>query len=230
MPMSRPLPALPAVVRAIMFDLDGTLIDTMGGFADVAAAVMAKRHGLELAQARRRYMETSGIPFRQQLEVIAPGHADNDGASDEFETRKRVVCDEARMTPETVAGLEQLRGAGIKLVVSSNGAQHFVDQFQAQETFRFELALGFDASAWLAKGEPHVVRTCAELGLSRDGIVFCGDSLKDGDLARECGLAFIGRLGTFNRDEFRRWDATASVTCVADIAALAEFLQSRAAA
>ena len=49
MPMPRSLPALPTVVRAFMFDLDGTLIDTMGGFADVAAAVMAKRHGLDLA-------------------------------------------------------------------------------------------------------------------------------------------------------------------------------------
>jgi beta-phosphoglucomutase-like phosphatase (HAD superfamily) len=148
--MPRPLSALPTVVRAIMFDLDGTLIDTMGGFADVAAAVMAKRHGLELAHARRRYMETSGIPFRQQLEVISPGHGENDAASDEFETRKRVVCDEARMTAETVAGLEQLRRTGIKLIVSSNGAQHFVDQFQAQETFRFDLALGFDVTAGLA--------------------------------------------------------------------------------
>jgi phosphoglycolate phosphatase len=226
--MSSGASTLPPVVRAIMFDLDGTLIDTMGGFADVAAAVMAKRHGLELAHARRRYMETSGIPFRQQLEVIAPGHADNDAASDEFEHRKRMVCDEARMTPETVAALEQLRRAGIKLVVSSNGAQHFVDQFQAQETFRFDLALGFDASAGLAKGKPHVEHACKTLGLSRDGIVFCGDSLKDGELARDNGLAFVGRIGTFTRDDFRRWDANA--TAVADIAALAAYLESRAAA
>ncbi len=226
--MSRSLPAVPTVVRAIMFDLDGTLIDTMGGFADVAADVMAKRHGLELAHARRRYMETSGIPFRQQLEVIAPGHADNDAASDEFETRKREVAMAGRMTAETVAGLEQLRRAGIKLVVSSNGAQHFVDHFQAQESFKFDLALGFDANAGLAKGRPHLDRTCSALGLDNDGIVFCGDSLKDGDLARDCGIAFIGRLGTFTGDDFRRWDA--SVTAVADIAALATYLQSRAAA
>jgi beta-phosphoglucomutase-like phosphatase (HAD superfamily) len=123
---------LPRNVRAVMFDLDGTLIDTMGGFADVAADVMAKRHGLELAHARRRYMETSGIPFRQQLEVIAPAHADNDAASDEFETRKRIVAQTTRMTAETIAGLDELRRQGLKVIVSSNGAQHFVDHFQAQ--------------------------------------------------------------------------------------------------
>jgi len=222
------LVALPRVVGAILFDLDGTLIDTMGGFADVAADVMVNRHGLERTHARRRYMETSGIPFRQQLEVIAPKHADNDAASDEFETRKRTVAETTRMTAETIAGLEQLRRAGIKLVVSSNGAQHFVDHFQAHESFRFDLALGFDAIAGLAKGRPHLEHASKLLGLSRETIVFCGDSLKDGDLARDNGIAFVGRLGTFTHDEFLRWDAGA--TAVADIAALAEFLQSRAAA
>ena len=31
-------------LRAVMFDLDGTLVDTMGAFADLAAAVLARRH------------------------------------------------------------------------------------------------------------------------------------------------------------------------------------------
>jgi len=226
--MSRSLVPLPTVVHAIMFDLDGTLIDTMGGFADLAAEVMAKRHGLELAHARRRYMETSGIPFRQQLEVIAPAHHQNDAASDEFENRKRTVCDAARMTPATIAGLEKLRRAGIKLIVSSNGAQHFVDQFQAQETFRFDLALGFDEAAGLAKGRPHLEHASKALALAREGIVFCGDSLKDGELARDNDIAFIGRLGTFTADEFRRWSP--DVTVVADAEALAALLHGRAAA
>jgi phosphoglycolate phosphatase-like HAD superfamily hydrolase len=218
--------AVPRVVRAILFDLDGTLIDTMTGFADLAADVMARRHGLERAHARRRYMETSGIPFRQQLEVIAPDHIDNDAASDEFEQRKRAVCDATSMSGDTIAALERMRSAGIKLVVSSNSAQHFVDEFAARERFRFDLALGFGNG--LAKGPLHVARACEVLGISREDTVFCGDSLKDGELARECGLAFVGRLGTFTREEFRRWDPAAAV--IEDIPALAMLMQSRAAA
>jgi phosphoglycolate phosphatase-like HAD superfamily hydrolase len=211
-----------------MFDLDGTLIDTMGGFADLAAEIMAATHGLDLAHARRRYMETSGIPFRQQLEVIVPGHASNNGASDEFEQRKRAVCDAAQMTPATSAALEAMRAMGIKVIVSSNSAQHFVDEFAARETFRFDMVLGFDAARGLAKGVPHVEHACRMFGISRSEILFCGDSLKDGALARECGIAFVGRLGTFTRDEFRHWDASAPV--VDDARALALLLQSRAAA
>ena len=211
-----------------MFDLDGTLIDTMDGFADLAAEIMAARHGMTAAQGRRRYLETSGIPFRQQLEVIHPGHVANQPASDEFEQRKRAVCDAATMSDQTVAALERMRAAGMKLIVSSNSAQHFVDEFAARAAFRFDIALGFDAAAGLAKGLPHVLHTCTALGLRRDDIVFCGDSLKDGELACSCEIAFVGRLGTFTRDEFRRWDPNAAV--VDDVHALALLLQSRAAA
>ena len=211
-----------------MFDLDGTLIDTMDGFADLAAEIMEARHGLPAVEGRARYLETSGIPFRQQLEVIQPGHGNNDAASDEFERRKRAVCDAAVMSARTHAALEQLRDAGIKIIVSSNSAQHFVDEFATRETFRFDLALGFDASAGLAKGRPHVAHTCETLGIGLDEIVFCGDSLKDGELARECGIAFVGRLGTFTREDFQYWDAQVAV--VDDAHALAELLQARAAA
>jgi len=211
-----------------MFDLDGTLIDTMGGFADLAAEIMAARHGLPAEQGRRRYMETSGIPFRHQLEVIHPGHTENQAASDEFEHRKRAVCDAAVMPDQTSAALERMRLAGIKIIVSSNSAQHFVDEFAARESFRFDLVLGFDATVGLAKGKPHVDHACRELGVALDEIVFCGDSLKDGELARACGIAFVGRLGTFTRDEFNRWDA--DVPVVDDAHGLALLLQSRAAA
>jgi phosphoglycolate phosphatase-like HAD superfamily hydrolase len=208
-------------LRAVMFDLDGTLIDTMGGFADLAAEVMATRIGLDLALARRRYMETSGIPFRQQLEVIAPGHAQNQACSDEFEERKRAVCDATSMDADTIAGLERLRSLGLRIIVSSNGAQHFVDDFARRETFSFDLALGFDASKGLAKGKPHVEHTCAALGLAVRDIVFCGDSLKDGELADVCGIPFVGRTGTFTREDFLGRDSHgAAVDSILELAAL----------
>lgn len=220
-----PLPETPKVA---MFDLDGTLIDTMGGFADVAAAVMAELHGIDVATGRRRYLETSGIPFRQQLEVIVPGHAANDRASDIFEIKKRAYADTANLDARTLRALERLRSFGMKLVVSSNSAQYFVDEFAARQAFRFDLVLGFDAAASLAKGRPHVERTCKALGALPRDILFCGDSIKDGELANECGLAFIARLGTFSREDFRRWNS--AITAVADVHELAELVASRAAA
>jgi phosphoglycolate phosphatase len=223
-PRSVPIPTTP---RAVLFDLDGTLIDTMGGFADVAAAVMASRFGLDLAEARARYLGTSGIPFRQQLEVIRPGDPGNQDASDEFEAKKRVVADTTDMDDETVAGLANLARLGLKLVVSSNSAQHFVDDFARRSGFHFDVVLGHDAARGLAKGEPHVAHVCRTLGLGTSDLVFCGDSLVDGDLANACGVAFVARLGTFTLADFRRRDPEA--IAVARIPELATLL-ARAAA
>jgi len=204
-----------------MFDLDGTLVDTMGGFADLAAEVMAARHGLEWAHGRARYLETSGLPFVKQLEIISPGHAQNPAASDEFELRKLAVCEATSMDERTVAGLEELRAMGLKLVVSSNTGQNVVDQFSAREAFRFDLALGFDPELGLAKGRPHVERALGTFGVGRDELLFVGDSLKDGDLADECGVAFVGRLGTFQHGDFERRSAGAvTIPHVGDLPAL----------
>ena len=217
-----------ARIRAVMFDLDGTLIDTMGGFADLAAEVMQKRLGIDVTTARRRYLETSGIPFRQQLEVIAAGHAENQASSDEFEHRKRAVCDATSMDAETIAGLEALRALGLKLIVSSNAAQHFVDDFARRESFAFDLALGFEAARGMAKGKPHVAHTCKTLGLEIAELLFCGDSLKDGELADDCGIPFIGRTGTFHREDFLRRDPAGAA--VDSIPELAQLLLAKAAA
>lgn len=219
---------MPRALRAVMFDLDGTLVDTMGPFADLAAVVMAQRHGLDPAAARRRYLETSGIPFHQQLEVICPGDPRNRGASAEFEERKRAVCDATVMDAGTVAGLEALRACGYRLVVSSNTGQPFVDDFARRERFEFDLALGFDARRGLAKGRPHVELACRELRVGIGELVFCGDSLKDAELAEACGVAFIGRLGTFTRDDFRARDPQA--IAVRGIGELAHLLRARIAA
>ena len=185
---------------ALMFDLDGTLIDTMGGFADVAAQVMQEDFGMALDVARRRYLETSGIPFRQQLDVIFPQDARNDQASDTFEHRKRGIAAATNMPDDTAAALEQLRAKGIKVIVSSNSAQHFVDEFADRTGFAFDLALGFGGG--LAKGTPHVQKVCAVFNLQPGQILFVGDSLKDGELAAENGLPFVGRTGTFSREHF----------------------------
>lgn len=208
--------------RVVLFDLDGTLVDTMGGFADIAAEVMAARHGVEWGWARGKYLETSGLPFCKQLEVVFPGHAENGAASDEFEARKLAVCEATSMDAHTIQGLEALRALGLKLVVSSNTGQSVVDAFVAREGFAFDLALGFDPAQGLGKGRPHVERALAVFGVAREELLFVGDSLKDGDLADECGVPFIGRLGTFREADFRQRDAAA--VCVPHVAELAALL------
>lgn len=185
---------------AVLFDLDGTLIDTMQTFADVAADVMVEVHGAHRATVRAAYLETSGIPFFRQLELIMPGDPRNREAAAAFERRKvRAIAD---VTPSeiTLVALRRLRQRGIRIGVCSNNFQDQVDRFVDDCPAPFELALGFGPG--LAKGGPHFDRACSEFNCSREDLVFVGDSLADAEIARAEGVRFVGRLGTFDASAF----------------------------
>lgn len=185
---------------AVLFDLDGTLVETMPMFADVAADVMNEVHGLEREAARTAYLATSGIPFFKQLELIKPGDARNANAAATFERRKVEATAGIGASESTIVALRRLGMRGIRVGVSSNNFQNQVDKFVEECRAPFDLALGFGDG--LAKGDPHFDRACATFECTRDDLVFVGDSLADADLARGAGVRFIGRLGTFTAEQF----------------------------
>jgi phosphoglycolate phosphatase len=188
----------------VLFDLDGTLIDTMQVFADVAADVMVRHHALDRTAARAAYLATSGIPFFQQLEKIAPGDARNAEAAAEFERRKVVAVADVVPTEPTLETLAALRALGISVAVCSNNFQEQVDVF-AQHcanncNFKLDLALGFGNG--LAKGPTQFDHAARTLGCRRDDLLFVGDSVADAQLARGAGLRFVAKLGTFDAGAF----------------------------
>ncbi len=195
----RPRERLVPAPALLLLDLDGTLVDTMPAFADLAADVIARHFGLLPANARKLYLQTSGVPFEQQLEIIFGEHPSVPGAAAEYEARKHAIAAAARMDAATRAALDELRGRGIGLVVSSNGMQEHVSRFAARAGGLFALALGFGGA--LAKGEPHIALVERWTGVRREHMAFVGDSLRDGELAEAAGVAFVGRAGTFSRRE-----------------------------
>src|SRR5215470_13932785 len=203
----------------LLLDLDGTLVDTMQLFADLASAVMARVFNVAERTARKLYLETSGIPFQQQLEVIFGEHSAVVSAASEYESRKHAIAAAADMDAATRAALEEVRARGIGLVVSSNGMQRHIDQFAARSPGLFDLALGFGGA--LAKGEPHIALVEQALGVGRSSLVFVGDSLRDGELAEACGVRFVGRTGTFTRRELAaRFPAVPVIDSVVELPGL----------
>jgi phosphoglycolate phosphatase-like HAD superfamily hydrolase len=205
-------------LKVCIFDFDGTLVDTMGGFADIAADVLLKHYGLPFEKGRSQYLDTSGIPFFQQLEIICPDGDHNQTCAEEFESRKLEGFFDCAPGDATVTGLNLLRGAGFKLVVSSNNFQHNVDEFLDRHPLPLDLALGFDHNG-SEKGRPHFDQVQKHFGIGPDEVLFCGDSLKDGERADGCGVRFVGMTGTFTREQFlKRFPGILTVDTILELA------------
>ncbi len=187
-------------VKALLFDFDGTLVDTMGAFADLAGQLMAEAYGGTVEQGREDYLRTSGIPFFQQLGVLHPADPRNDLVSIRFEKEKLSAYNSKGLFADVGPAVAELRRRGVACVVSSNNFTPVVVEFLKGQDVGFDLVLGYDSG--FCKGEPHFAHVQRTLALSREQLGFVGDSVRDGELAINSGLRFCARLGTVPRQRF----------------------------
>lgn len=185
---------------AVVFDFDGTIVDSMNTFADIAADVMPRRLEIDSKSARRKYLETSGIPFFQQLEVLFPGHPANKETAEEFEKLKLEGYLDEPLFEDAADTLKHLKKTGIKVAVSSNNFQHLVDLFVENKGIEFDAVLGFKHG--FEKGADHFSFIENEFKIPRERMTFVGDSLKDGERADGFGIKFIAKEGFFTKEQF----------------------------
>lgn len=186
--------------KVLLCDLDGTLIDSMPTLADLATEVIEARYGTPRVLARELYLATCGLPFVKQLEEMFPDDARNAEASATFESRKPARCGAIRMPAETRRALEEMRGLGVRVAVSSNNGIENVGAFARDAGFKFDLVLGYGDG--LAKGRAHLDATSRAFGASRQEMLFVGDSLHDGEIAEREGIPFVGIATTFSPERF----------------------------
>lgn len=190
-----------ARTKAYLFDFDGTLVDTMSGFADIAARVINQFNPeISVETARKRYLETSGNPFFQQLEIITPGDPANKEKAKIFEDTKIEGFFNSRFTSDVRETIDRLRAEGSIAGIASNNFQELIDRFVENEKLDFDIILGFRKG--FEKGPAHFDFVREKFNLQKDEITFVGDSLKDAEKAFAYGLKFVGICGTFRRDDF----------------------------
>lgn len=205
-------------MRAVLFDFDGTLVDTMGAFADLAGELIATERGWTLSESRDAYLRTSGVPFFAQLERLFPGDPRNAPLVAAFEARKLRTYEGKGLLPDVPPAVRALQERGVRAVVSSNNFTDVVAKFLATAGVAFDLVLGFGDGQH--KGEPHFARTLETFGLARDGLLFVGDSVQDAEIALEAGVRFVGRLGTAPPQAFAARFGPAAFPLIASLDAL----------
>lgn len=186
--------------KAYLFDFDGTLVDTMEGFADIAGRVINQYHPeMSFETARSKYLETSGVPFYQQLEILFPGDSGNSEKVKIFEEEKKDGFFSQKFSDDVRYAIDELRKRGHLVGVSSNNFQDLIDVFVKRESLTFDVVLGYRDG--FEKGKDHFDYIMKKFSLQREELTFVGDSLKDAEKAIDNGIYFIGLTGPFFKEK-----------------------------
>ncbi|MCD6671341.1 MAG: phosphoglycolate phosphatase [Burkholderiaceae bacterium] len=185
--------------RAVLLDLDGTLLDTV---ADLAAAVDAMLVELGRAPigapAVRTYVgKGARVLVRRALAGSLDAPCDEaavDAAMPVFERHyARENGASARLYPNVVEGLSAMRSRGLTLACVTNKPQPFADELLARTGLSCFFAAIVGADAHLArKPDPApLLHACERLGVAPAQAVAIGDSMNDVQAARAAGIPVI---------------------------------------
>lgn len=194
-------PSSVAGAEAVVFDLDGTVADTMPFLTDLAVELLG-RYGLTAGEARSRYLGTVGIDFASQLEELFPCHPTNREVAAEFETRKGATFLRCRVFPDVTETLTLLHRAGVQRFLCSSTTRELVTAYLCAHGLNDD----FDDYAGFEPGrskDRQLELLVEQHGLSRDRVLFVGDAPRDAELLRRTGVHFIGVHRVFPADQFR---------------------------
>lgn len=197
-------------VEAVLFDLDGTLLDTIQDLAEGANRMLAEIGRPLRTQAEIHGFVGKGIPNlvrRCLTEGAAASEEEIEAAVAVFRRHyARVNGLHTRIYPGVEESLANLAGQGFRLACVTNKAADFTEPLLA----RMGLARWFDAvvsgdTLPVKKPDPAVIHhTCALLGVTPEAALMIGDSENDALAARRVGAPVL--LLTYGYSEGRPVD------------------------
>ncbi|MDB5482781.1 MAG: gph [Caulobacteraceae bacterium] len=192
-------PADPPLVGAtIVFDLDGTLVDTAPDLVSTLNLLLAREGIAALPLAEAREMIGHGAKA-----LIARGFAAAGAPLDEpklsalfadfIDHYLAHIADESLPFPGVVAAMDALAAEGARLAVCTNKRTDLsVALLDALKlTDRFAAVVGADAAPAPKPAAAHLIATIARAGGVVERAVMVGDSVSDAGAARAAGVPLV---------------------------------------
>ena len=164
----------------------------MGDYGDKAAALMQDNFGTDFGVARANYFKTSGLPFEKQLRELYPNNDNTDAVAQMFEDWKDGYLLDISLPAETDALIRSWQESGLRVAISSNNMEIYVDRMA--RNWPVDAALGYRPNDNYRKGDPHFKTLEERFSISRDKMLFVGDSPNDARISRDCGVDFMALL------------------------------------
>jgi phosphoglycolate phosphatase-like HAD superfamily hydrolase len=196
--------------RAVVFDFDGTVADSMPFLEQIGVATMMKYFDVTKEEATERYRSTTGLPYEHQIKTNFPGNAANDSAIEEFEHMKIERIFDQELFDDTIQVVAELNRRGILVFVSSSTFQPTIEEYFRRRGIMqlFKGIVGYKPG--FEKGADHFNYIRDKYGVEFDEMVFVGDSLRDQKRA-EGFCRFIALEGMFTQQDFRNQGHTGPV-------------------
>ncbi len=199
------------MIKLCIFDLDGTVLDTVGTIAYYANGALEK-HGIEPIEKKQyNFLAGKGVSnlVRGMLEyrgcyseaLFARVFADYNEAYNKDVTKGTAVFEGLREI------LDALKSRGIRLAIVSNkpdfAAQTVVNKLYGEGYFDF--VTGQKSGGVLKPDPTEVLNVMRVFGVGREACVYVGDTGVDMQTGRNAGLFTVGVLWGFRgREELLR--------------------------
>jgi phosphoglycolate phosphatase len=188
-------------LRAILFDLDGTLLDTAADIASALNFALTDQHLGRLSESQVREMIGRGVPtlIDRALARLATAQQPVDRARllERFEQHYARLLErgeyQARVYPGVAQGLSVLFARGFRLAVVTNkpsqAAVSLLTRLGLSEWIH--LVVGGDSGAFRKPRPEPLLHACEALEVSPRQAVMVGDSQTDVLAARAAGMAIV---------------------------------------
>jgi N-acetyl-D-muramate 6-phosphate phosphatase len=198
-------------LQAVLFDLDGTLIDSAVDLAAAANAMRTDRCLVALPLTQYRPHGGSGARgMLGQAFCTAPGQSGYDELKREFLDRyETLMYDNTRPFVGVEAELLALSEAGIAWGIVTNKAERFALPLAKALGLAAGVIVGGDTTGHTKPHPAPLLEAARRLGVAPQSCLYVGDDERDILAGRAAGMATAaaawGYLG--QRGEFRHWCA-----------------------
>lgn len=182
----------------MLFDLDGTLVETAPDLASALNHTLAQAGLARLKLAEIRHMIGDGARAMLSRGLARAG-AEVDAPDFEAMVRSFLdyygmhIADESRPFPGVVAELERLAAAGVLNAVCTNKPEALSRKLLSLLALdrHFGAVVGGDSLPVRKPDGGHLLGALARLGVAADRAVMVGDSANDVNAARAAGLPVV---------------------------------------
>lgn len=189
---------VPSHLRAVLFDWDGTLVDSAEASFRCFETVLGP---LGIAFDRARFQETYSPNWYKTYEAL--GLREELWAEADRRWTEQYARESRRLIPGAREALQRLAEAGLPQALVTSGNRERVKQ----DLVVLEVKAFFQTVVCaedVERRKPHpegLLMALGHLGLATEGVAYVGDSPEDVEMARAAGVFAVGIPGGFpNRD------------------------------